>query len=329
MSGVVVSRPLPKSNIGSNLASLAGAAWLARRLERTLVVDWRGLSQLRDPALNYFGEFLATPGELDDVPVLYAPADVDDYAHARPLEPDEAGAIVHGIAEPPPGPIVLETYHGPDRLHPGPEAERVRFLRRFYRSIRLRDELERTVDEWWGAHAVAPFVVAVNVRTGNGRYFGKGMPYASRVDVSLFDDRRRFLVLLERACRRAARRLPRPLRESFTVFYATDSSAMSDLLGGLPNAVTRRTVFPPPGSGDTFAFPAEGTYTDRDAIVDTLADMFLLARADALLFNSSMFNQYARVTRGQFGGNLQHIELLLLRNRARVVRAAVERRIRR
>ena len=47
MTGYVVTRPFRTSNIGSNLASMAGALWLARSLDRTLLVDWRGLTQLR------------------------------------------------------------------------------------------------------------------------------------------------------------------------------------------------------------------------------------------------------------------------------------------
>ncbi len=91
---------------------------------------------------------------------------------------------------------------------------------------------------------------------------------------------------------------------------------MSELLAGLPNAATRRTVFPPPGVGDLFAFEAQES-ADRRSVVDTLADMFLLARCDALVYNNSLFNQYARVLSGYFGGNLVHIESLFLRNRIR------------
>jgi len=101
---------------------------------------------------------------------------------------------------------------------------------------------------------------------------------------------------------------------------------MSELLAGLPDAVTRRTVFPPAGSGDTYAFEGPA-YSDRDAIHDTLAGMFLFARCDALVYNSSLFNQYARVLTGCFGGNQVHIETLFLRKRARYVAAAIRRRI--
>jgi hypothetical protein len=102
---------------------------------------------------------------------------------------------------------------------------------------------------------------------------------------------------------------------------------MSELLAALPGSTTRRTTFPPPGAGDTFVFEGGG-YSDRDSIVDTLADMFLLARCDALVFNSSMFNQYARVLNGNFGGNQAHIEMLFPSKRLKLSIAAAKKRLR-
>src|SRR5207244_941828 len=142
----VVTRPFATSNVGSNLASLAGAVWLAGVLSRRVVVDWRGLSQLLDPDLNYFTEFFATPPELGGVPVVYAPADeVSGYAEgsdAEWLEPGRARALGEGTERPSSDRLVLQTYHGLDRVHPGPESERHRLLRAFYREIRPAPELE-------------------------------------------------------------------------------------------------------------------------------------------------------------------------------------------
>jgi hypothetical protein len=311
---------------------MAGALWLAQRLARPLIVDWRGLTQLRDASVNYFSEFLTCPPEILGVPVLQAPvADVADYGRDAPgtrwVEPGEARAVGESGSAPDVRYLVLETYHGLDRLHPGPEAERVRLLRAFYRHIQPATPIAEAADRWWEEHAVAPFVVALNVRTGNGQYFGKGMAYAGRVDPTVFENRERFLRVIERACRARTRDLPKPLRNDYVVFHASDSAWMSELLARLPNSVTRREMFPPPGTGDMFCFEAEGEYTDRDSIRDTLADMFLLARCDALVFNSSMFNQYARVTSGQFGGNQAHIEMLFLRKRLRQLKGRIRRRL--
>jgi Nodulation protein Z (NodZ) len=326
----VVSRPFEDSNVGSNLANLAGAAWLARRLSRHLIVDWRGQRQLRESSLNYFAEFFATPSTIEGVPTLYAP--VGDARYDEPsddalwLSPGEAAALASSGEQPRAEYVVLQPYHGLDRLHSVSEGERFRLLRSFYLGLRPSPSIAAAVDKFAAESFGGAFVVAVNVRTGNGQYFGRGMRYAGRVDIAVFEDRRRFLRVLERACLARVKQLPRWLRDSFVVFYATDSKQMSDLLAGLPNAVTRRTIFPPPGTGDLYAFEEPGA--DRRSIEDTIADMFLLARSDALVYNDSLFNQYARVVTGWYGGNCVHLESLFLRTRARHLAAAGWRRIR-
>jgi Nodulation protein Z (NodZ) len=325
----VVNRPFADSNVGSNLSSLAGAHWLARRLGRTLVVDWRGMSQLGDPSLNYFTEFFEAPPELLGVPVLYAPTELlygegDDGV--RRLAPAEARNVGAGVETAGEQFLVLEAYHGLDRIHSGSEAEQAGLMRSLYRRLAPSPSIAAMVNGWAADELDAPFVVGVNVRTGNGRYFGPGMRYAGRVDITLFDDEARFLRLIERACRARLQLLPKPLRSDFTIFYATDSAAMSRLLGRLPSAVTRRTVFPPPDAGDMYVFDDPG-YDAHAAIEDTLADLFLLARCDALVYNTSLFNQYARVVTGQFGGNLVHVESLVLRKRAAAYVQAARRRL--
>lgn len=330
MPGFVVNRPYPGSNVGSNLASLAGAAWLARRLRRELVVDWRGMSQLRDPTVNYFTEFFECPPRIGGVTTQYAPIDDAGYAEARRLHPDEAAALAATAEDPPDGYLVLEQYHGPDRLLAGSEATRFAYLRSIYRHIEPAADVRAAIDSWVDEHFDAPFVVGLNIRTGNGKYFGKGDAYAGRIDLSLFRDEDRFLRVISRACARRTAGLPRPLRRQLKIFFATDSEPTSILLSRLENGVTRRRRFPPVGVGDTYAFD-EGAYSDRDGVVDTVADMFLLARCDALLYNSSMFNQYARVVTGCFGGNMANFEQLFLRRRleltARRVRTGVRRRL--
>lgn len=320
MNVFVVNRPYPDSNVGSNLSSLAGALWVASRLGRELVVDWRGQEQLRDRDANYFAEFFVQPDAPLGVRALNAPLAGADYeegsGEAVWLSPSDARAVALSAPADLPPYVVLQAYHGLDRVHPGPEGERVRLLRAFYHGLGPSVGIAAAVDEWWSRTIEAAFVVAVNVRTGNGQYFREGERYHGRVDTSLFSDPQKFLRLLERACLARLRDLPPPLRHDFQIFYATDSAEMSALLARLPNAVTRRRIFPPPGTGDLYAF-GDSDYTDRDAIEDTIADMFLLARCDALVYNTSLFNQYARVVTGYFSGNCAHFESLLLRKRAR------------
>ena len=319
MAGFVVNRPFEDSNVGSNLSSLAGAAWVAQQLDRDLVVDWRGMRQLRDPSINYASEFFALPEQLLGRQVHAAPLDDAQYAegsaHARWASPAEARELATTPTTSLPRFLVLQTYHGLDRVHPGPESERFRLIRSVFRELRPAPRVAQLVDGWARDNLDAGFTIGVNVRTGNGAYFKKGMRYADRVDISLFDDHRRFLRLIERACQQRLQALPRHLRESYRIFYATDSAEMGEVLGQLPNALTRRERFPPPGEGDLFAF-ADRDNADRAAVDDTVADMFLLSRCDALVYNTSLFNQYARVVTGYFGGNAVHFESLLRRKRA-------------
>lgn len=318
----VVTRPYTESNVGSNLSSLAGAAWVASRLSRHLIVDWRGQKQLVDPSLNYFSEFFDAPESLGGVRSHYAPVDEAVYEQSSTdaawLTPGDVLRLMSSAEDPGVPYLVLQAYHGLDRVHPGPESERYRLLRRTYADVQPEPSLAGEIAHWAAQHLDGNLVIGVNVRTGNGAYFGKGDAYSSRVDISVFEDKRRFLSRIERAIKARLRRLPKDARDAFVVFYATDSAPMSELLSALPHATTRRTVFPPRGRGDLYAFGANGEYTDRDSIRDTLADMFLLARCDALVYNNSLFNQYARVSRAFFGGNQIHLERLFLRQALRL-----------
>ena len=243
MRDFVVNRPFEDSNVGSNLSSLAGAAWVASRLGRELVVDWRGMRQLRDPAVNYATEFFELPDELLGVRIHTAPLPGVDYAEGSEgalwASPAAARELAERETVTAPKFLVLQTYHGLDRVHPGPESERFRLLRAAFRELGPSPRVAELIDAWTRRNLDAGFVIGVNVRTGNGAYFSKGMRYADRVDISLFDDRQRFLRLLERACRARLKPLPRALRDDFRIFYATDSAEMSELLAKLPNAVTR------------------------------------------------------------------------------------------
>lgn len=328
--GYVVTRPFSDSGVGSNLGSFVGALWLARTLGRALVVDWRGQPQLRDPEENYFSLAFATPPELAGVRVLYAPApDAGEYGpdSAAWLSPDEAAAVAAGRAPAPDTTIVLQPYHGLNRLHPGPEAERFKVQRELYRAIRLAPEHERAGNAWWDETFGGAFVVGVNVRHGNGAHFGKGQPYATRVDLAVFDDLDRFRRRIEHACRGLTASLPPDLRDAYAVFYATDSGLVAGALAQLPRAASRKQTYPPPGTGDEHAFDDPG-YSDRDAVADSVIEMFLLARCDALVYNSSMFNEYARVVTGHFGGSEVHLESLFVRARARKLARRVANRLR-
>ena len=325
-NGIVVTRPHPGSGIGSNLASLAGAIWYAERLNRSVIVDWRGSAFLKDKSANYFSEFFETPAEIQGVRVLYAPT------AALPEDAPEAGlsaarSYLAGAEAPPV--IVLRDYHGLERLDvkSGEQAQFWR-LRDFYRYIAPRDFVQREIDRFADAHFSNAFVIGVNLSSGNGE-FDRGQLYQGRVDIDIFSKDASFLRKVARARQLAVRGLPRAFRNSAKMFFATDAYKMHALLSQLPNAVTRRSMFPPPGVGRVFCDYNEPGYTDRDAIVDAIVDMFLLARCQALIRNGSVFNAYAVTVTNHFNGNVRHIETLYARYYARAAWGRFKRLTRR
>ena len=298
------------SGMGSNLASLAGAVWYADRTGRDLIVDWRGLECMKDKARNFFTEFYESPSHIQNVRIHYAPC----AELTEPIEPhpeisfSEARRVLQsGDARPF---LVLSAFHGLERLDPSgdPRAQFWR-LQEFYQYIRPRAFVQEQIDRFAGEHFRGAFVVGLNLAGGNGE-FAQGQPYAGRVDTNIFSKERQFLHKVERAYRLALRGLPRYLRSSTRMFFATDSQAMHDLLAKLPTAVTRRTVFPPPGVGRYYSDYSDPGYTDRDSIVDSLTDMFLLARCQALIRNGTAFNLYAQTVTNHFNGNSRHLESL-------------------
>lgn len=306
-NGFVVTRPHPGSGIGSNLVSLAGAIWYARQLHRGVIVDWRGSAFLKDQSANYFTEFFETPAVIQGVPVRYAPtpelaadAPVVDLAAAR-------GFLAGGS---PPPVFVIRDYHGPERLDLRSGDERQFWgLRDFYTAIKPLPFVQQEIDRFAAQHFADAFVIGVNLSSGNGE-FDKGKMYYGRVDLDIFSEDRVFVRKVERARAMAVKGVPRAFRDGARIFFATDSYRMHALLSQLPNAVTRRTMFPPPGVGRVYCDYDTPGYTDRDAIVDAIVDMFLLARCQALIRNGSVFNQYAVTVTNHFNGNVRHIETL-------------------
>jgi len=311
--GFVVTRPYPDSGIGSNLVSFAGAVWLASTLGREVIVDWRNSKFLRDKSVNVFTEYLEPVEEILGVHVSYAAGELaswdTDSDEVQLLEPADASAILASGSEA--RYLVLTAFHAYDRIEPGGNSlERFRRLRRFFESIRPRAHLQQEVDAFAAAnHIDDTFVVAVNIGTGNGE-FRKGSPFHGRVKTELFHNAPRFLRAVTRARDAALGRLPDYLRESAVTFIATDAAFMREMLLTLPNAVTRRSIFPPPGAGRGFADYDVPGYTDRDAFADIVVDHFLLARCNAMIRNPSMFSSYALATTNFFNGNLRNVETM-------------------
>lgn len=313
----VVTRPHPGSGIGSNLASLAGVVWYAQQMGRTVIVDWRESAFLKDKSANYFTEFFEAPAEIQGVPILYAPTAELADASSTPREIGVTAARLvqqQGSDDPV---LVIRDYHGLERLNPkGAASSNFWRLKDFYRYIVPRDFVRQAIEQFAGKEFRDAFIVGVNLSSGNGE-FDKGQTYQGRVDIDIFSKDASFLRKVERARRLAVKGLPRGLRQEARIFFATDAYRMHHLLSRLPNAVTRRTVFPPPGVGRVFCDYNDPGYTDRHAVVDAIVDMFLLARCQALIRNGSVFNEYATTVTNCFNGNVRHIETLYARYWAR------------
>jgi len=293
------------------------------------VVDWRGSDFLRDKSVNLFAEYFETPSEIQGVPIAYAPS--LDGEHLDALEPEaltlelwQARAQLTNPADA--RVLVLSLFHGYDRLDPTGDAfEQFRRLREFFRVLRPKPFVQAEVDRFAHAHRFDDsFVVTVNVATGNGIY-DKGGPFERRVNTRIFADERRFLRKASAARARTLRRLPEHVRNAAVTFVATDSAFMRNLLLRLPNAVTRRDHFPPPGSGRGFADYETPGYDDRAAFLDILVDHFLLARCNAAVRNASMFGTYGLVTTDFYNGNFVDIESLYARYWLRAARRRLSR----
>ena len=325
-NGFIITRPHPGSGIGSNLASLAGVIWYAQQLQRGVIVDWRGSAFLKDQSANYFSEFFETPGQMQGVPVRYAPT---PELIADAPEVDLAAARSYLTGGSPPRAFVIRDYHGLERLDlKGGEERQFWRLRDFYTCIKPRDFVQKEIDRFAAKHFADAFVIGVNLSSGNGE-FDKGQTYQGRVDIDIFSEDRVFLRKVERARELAVRGLPRAFRDKARIFFATDAYKMHRLLSQLPNSVTRRTVFPPPGVGRVYCDYNDPGYSDRDAIVDAIVDMFLLAKCQALIRNGSVFNAYAVTVTNHFSGNVRHIETLYARYWLRAAGNRAKRLLRR
>lgn len=313
-NGFVVTRPFPSSGLGANLTSISGAAWAANALGRRLLVDWRGMDELRDKEVNYFASFYEPLHEIDGVDVVYAGTpNAPDYVRldgdlCSRVGPNAMAELLAAGASRPEPYLVLQAWHGLERLVPSMnEQDRNAVYLRLMRRLRPKPDIAAAIETFAERELAGRSVVAVNIRTGNGQ-FTVGSGYENRVDQSIFVDRERFLRHVQAACDRRTAALPKESRLDRRILVVTDCGWMHELLMRLPSAFARRITFPPPGVGHQFSEFDSADYTDHDSVTDTIADMHLMARCDALVYNTTTFNLYARLTTDRFGGNEEHVE---------------------
>lgn len=305
---VVITRPYPASGLGSNLLSMAGAFYACARSGRELVVDWTGMSEIRDPEVNQFLLCFEAIRSWGGVRVHYAgEPDAPSPEHEADVVTAEADQIADLLAGRLDARFVrLVAFHYDSvfqrsGLTPAAVAD---YTRGFYQQLTptalVRQTMARVTEQF-----ASRAVIGVNLRTGNGQ-FAKGQIYEGRVNIGLFD-RPDFDAALLRAYADCVAALPDGMRADAAIYVVTDCLSMQQRLLRLPRSFSLRRRFPPEGSGHQFAFSADAG-ADLESVAETTADMLLMAQCRGLVFNFTEYNRYARVVTRHFGGNSRKID---------------------
>jgi hypothetical protein len=307
-SRFVITRPYATSGLGCNLLSMAAALYVCERTKRDLIVDWTAMSELRDPAVNYFLAFFEPIRRWRDVKVTYV-NDPEGQSAAYDLErcrqPEKSEFASLATTHDESRDIYLHAYHyAALELSGESPAEVFRYTKAFYAALTPRPHLVARLaaerDQFEGR-----LVVGLNVRTGNGEFARVGA-YHRRINRTIFD-RPDFVARLQRACDDCAARFPRALRDAHRVFVVTDCEPMQAALLKIPGAFAVRRRFPPPGAGHQFA-QFDGEYSDVDSVNETIVDMLLMAQCHGLACNYTEYNRYAQYMTSFFCGNVNNIE---------------------
>ncbi len=177
--------------IGDHLSCLVGAWWLARRTNRTLVVDWRGSRFNADPTgrRNCFADFFEPRDKIggveiiadDRVGVLDYPTPIfpDKWTPAILATPDHmkhtaaeivaVNRLVTSEADPIEPTVALNQW-----VEPSPPRAAVRILLDELQAVvPIRSEAQR----FWTEHIGLAPAVAIHVRHGNGENVGLRAAY--------------------------------------------------------------------------------------------------------------------------------------------------------
>lgn len=307
---VIITRPYQGSGVGSNISSLIGALYLARKIGADLAIDWTNLDELRDKSINGFQRFFAIGDDFEGTRISHLKlGDLPDRVEL-PVSGDALRALVAGDA-----PLIaqLTRYHGLDRIRVlAPDicaapVDEIDFQRRVYLAIEPAEGIAAKLESWSAANFGTRFIVGLNVRMGNG-LFDKGAQYRLRVNTRVFRSAEVFRAGVARAIGDLTKNLPAAARDGVRVFFAADSRTMHDWLIAQSGFVTRRHIFPPPGVGHVFADYREKGYDDVTAFEDIVFDMFALARCNALIYNGTNFSQLARFRTNFYSGSLANVE---------------------
>jgi hypothetical protein len=177
--------------IGDHLSCVMGAWWLAKRTNRTLVVDWRGSRFNPDPSLesNCFFSYFSAKQTIGGVEIV-ADNSVGLLNYPLPVWPPKwtptalagSGHVNHSAAEIAQANKLMSSETDPleptivfnQWLDPSPPREAVRL---FLRDLRPVEPIADAAQRFWDAQIGKAPAVGIHIRHGNGENLGSRAAY--------------------------------------------------------------------------------------------------------------------------------------------------------
>jgi hypothetical protein len=283
------------TGIGSDLISVVGAIAYAARTERDLVIDWRKSRYLEDATTNLFAALFVAPTAFDSVGVVVAGPKFNGTELLQPVSQMTARrqsfedfhaemlAAPRRVAE---SVIITRPMH-----HLPDVAEQKRWLGAIAPVPRIAAAIDRYYDRHMKGHAV----VGIHIRHGNGETLGSGRDMLIQRSV---DE----LVDLSIA---AVAKMDLPADPLF--FVCTDSQALRDAF----KARLTHVINFDSRIGSAESGPIHTSDFGLQGAEDAVAEMWLLARCDRLIYSPSWFSHYAR-TVGTFSAEPVNLDTVSL-----------------
>jgi Nodulation protein Z (NodZ) len=177
--------------IGDHLSCLVGVWWLAKRTNRTLVVDWRGSRFNPDPSMesNCFFSYFSARHNIGGVEVIadnrvgalnypmpvwptkWTPSALASPSHLRHdlAEIAQANKLITSGTDPLEPTIVLNQW-----LDPPPPREAVQI---FLQDLTPVEPIADGAQHFWDAHIGKAPAIAIHIRHGNGENLGSRAAY--------------------------------------------------------------------------------------------------------------------------------------------------------
>jgi hypothetical protein len=287
------------AGFGDSLISLVNAWRYAKNTKRTLVIDWRFSRYLPESKIktNAFSLFFKPITDIEGVPIICDDS-VNNLNYPVPFFPDkwndtninqkefnyywagwkidknEANDLIKIKKDAPASVVVFDVPLYKTGLS-------LRSYRKFLSKLKLREPIQKKVDDFVDKNFKGKKVIGLHLRHGNNECKGY---YKKKwwVDESKIIDK----------CYEAIKEAERKIGCKCIVFLCTDSKYTEKKFKSIiPNIITRKKRFAPLNKGPLHV-PSLGI----KGAVDALVEMFLLSHCDALIYYPrSCFTMYPRM----------------------------------